>query len=75
MHGIGTWLERLFTHDFFPGVNTWVYWVKRPIFTLLIALAMFSIMLLRPRGLWPAREHGKAAAQPVTDSNSGAAKA
>jgi branched-chain amino acid transport system permease protein len=28
---------------------------------LLIALAMISIMLLRPRGLWPAREHGKAA--------------
>ena len=25
---------------------------------LLIALAMISIMLLRPRGLWPAREHG-----------------
>ena len=24
---------------------------------LLIALAMISIMLLRPRGLWPAREH------------------
>jgi branched-chain amino acid transport system permease protein len=30
---------------------------------LLIALAMISIMLLRPRGLWPAREHGKAAPQ------------
>jgi len=28
---------------------------------LLIALAMIVIMLLRPRGLWPAREHGKAA--------------
>lgn len=26
---------------------------------LLIALAMISIMLLRPRGLWPAPEHGK----------------
>ena len=25
---------------------------------LLIALAMISIMLLRPRGLWPAPEHG-----------------
>jgi branched-chain amino acid transport system permease protein len=33
---------------------------------LLIALAMISIMLLRPRGLWPAREHGKAAPAPVT---------
>ncbi|MDE2368214.1 MAG: ABC transporter ATP-binding protein [Burkholderiales bacterium] len=32
---------------------------------LLIALAMISIMLLRPRGLWPAREHGKAAAAAV----------
>ncbi|MEN9419448.1 MAG: putative high-affinity branched-chain amino acid transporter permease LivM [Pseudomonadota bacterium] len=32
---------------------------------LLIALAMITIMLLRPRGLWPSREHGKAAAQPV----------
>jgi branched-chain amino acid transport system permease protein len=28
---------------------------------LLIALAMISIMLLRPRGLWPAPEHGRAA--------------
>ena len=28
---------------------------------LLIALAMIAIMLLRPRGLWPTREHGKAA--------------
>jgi len=28
---------------------------------LLIALAMISIMLLRPRGLWPSPEHGKAA--------------
>lgn len=26
---------------------------------LLIALAMISIMLLRPKGLWPAPEHGK----------------
>jgi branched-chain amino acid transport system permease protein len=33
---------------------------------LLIALAMISIMLLRPRGLWPAREHGKAAPSDVT---------
>jgi branched-chain amino acid transport system permease protein len=32
---------------------------------LLIALAMIIIMLMRPRGLWPAREHGKAAPQPV----------
>ncbi len=28
---------------------------------LLIALAMISIMLIRPRGLWPAPEHGKSA--------------
>jgi branched-chain amino acid transport system permease protein len=27
---------------------------------LLIALAMITIMLLRPRGLWPSPEHGKA---------------
>jgi branched-chain amino acid transport system permease protein len=27
---------------------------------LLIALAMITIMLMRPRGLWPAPEHGKA---------------
>ncbi|MFY8087491.1 MAG: ABC transporter permease subunit [Rubrivivax sp.] len=32
---------------------------------LLVALAMITIMLMRPRGLWPSREHGKAAAQPV----------
>jgi branched-chain amino acid transport system permease protein len=25
---------------------------------LLIALAMIAIMLMRPRGLWPAPEHG-----------------
>ena len=29
---------------------------------LLIALAMIAIMLARPRGLWPAPEHGRAAA-------------
>ena len=28
---------------------------------LLIALAMITIMLVRPRGLWPSPEHGKAA--------------
>ncbi|WP_407062261.1 branched-chain amino acid ABC transporter permease [Caldimonas mangrovi] len=33
---------------------------------LLIALAMIIVMLLRPRGLWPAPEHGKAAPQPAT---------
>jgi len=27
---------------------------------LLIALAMIIIMLMRPRGLWPSPEHGKA---------------
>ncbi len=32
---------------------------------LLIALAMIVIMLLRPRGLWPAPEHGKAAPAPA----------
>lgn len=32
---------------------------------LLIALAMISVMLLRPRGLWPAPEHGKAAPTPT----------
>ena len=34
---------------------------------LLIALAMISIMLLRPRGLWPAPEHGKSLGQPAKD--------
>ncbi len=33
---------------------------------LLIALAMIGIMLSRPRGLWPAREHGKAAPAAVS---------
>ncbi len=33
---------------------------------LMIALAMIAIMLARPRGLWPAPEHGKAAPTPVT---------
>ncbi len=32
---------------------------------LLIALAMIVIMLLRPRGLWPPPEHGKAAPAPT----------
>ena len=32
---------------------------------LLIALAMIVIMLLRPRGLWPPAEHGKAAPTPA----------
>ncbi|MBN8509092.1 MAG: ABC transporter ATP-binding protein [Burkholderiales bacterium] len=32
---------------------------------LLIALAMIVIMLLRPRGLWPPAEHGKAAPAPA----------
>ncbi|MBE7939238.1 MULTISPECIES: ABC transporter ATP-binding protein [Ramlibacter] len=30
---------------------------------LLIALAMIIVMLLRPRGLWPTREHGKSLQQ------------
>ena len=30
---------------------------------LLIAIAMIVVMLLRPRGLWPAPEHGKSAIQ------------
>ncbi len=34
---------------------------------LLIALAMIIIMLLRPRGLWPSPEHGKAAPTPVAE--------
>jgi len=33
---------------------------------LLIALAMIAIMLARPRGLWPAPEHGKAAPAPTS---------
>jgi branched-chain amino acid transport system permease protein len=32
---------------------------------LLVALAMIAVMLSRPRGLWPAREHGKGAPQPA----------
>jgi branched-chain amino acid transport system permease protein len=32
---------------------------------LLIALAMIVVMLLRPRGLWPPSEHGKAASAPA----------
>lgn len=33
---------------------------------LLIALAMITVMLLRPRGLWPAPEHGKTLQKKVT---------
>ncbi|HET9821215.1 MAG TPA: ABC transporter ATP-binding protein [Burkholderiaceae bacterium] len=32
---------------------------------MLIALAMIVIMLVRPRGLWPSPEHGKAAPSPL----------
>ncbi len=32
---------------------------------LLVALAMIIVMLLRPRGIWPTPEHGKAAPAPV----------
>jgi branched-chain amino acid transport system permease protein len=32
---------------------------------LLIALAMIGVMLARPRGLWPAPEHGKSAPTPA----------
>jgi branched-chain amino acid transport system permease protein len=32
---------------------------------LLVALAMITIMLIRPRGLWPSPEHGKSAPAPV----------
>lgn len=32
---------------------------------LLVALAMIGIMLMRPHGLWPKPEHGKAAPEPV----------
>ncbi len=32
---------------------------------LLIAVAMISIMLMRPRGLWPAPEHGKSLTKPT----------
>jgi branched-chain amino acid transport system permease protein len=42
---------------------------------LLIAVAMIVIMLLRPRGLWPAPEHGKAAPTPVPGAAGGAAAA
>ena len=34
---------------------------------LLIALAMITIMLMRPRGLWPSPEHGKSRPVPKAD--------
>jgi branched-chain amino acid transport system permease protein len=39
---------------------------------LLIALAMIGIMLWRPRGLWPAPEHGKNLQAPANGSRSAA---
>ena len=38
---------------------------------MMIALAMITIMLVRPRGLWPSPEHGKAAPQPVASGKIG----
>ena len=40
---------------------------------MMIALAMITIMLVRPRGLWPSPEHGKAAPQPVAGGKPGSA--
>jgi len=40
---------------------------------LMVALAMITIMLVRPRGLWPAPEHGKIAPPPVADGKTGGA--
>jgi branched-chain amino acid transport system permease protein len=37
---------------------------------LLIALAMISIMLLRPQGLWPAPQHGKSLQKKAQDDES-----
>ncbi len=42
---------------------------------LLIASTMILIMLMRPRGLWPAREHGKAAPAPAAGTGGGATAA
>jgi branched-chain amino acid transport system permease protein len=43
---------------------------------LLIALAMIGIMLARPRGLWPAPEHGSSALpEPAPDTKTSAAQA
>jgi branched-chain amino acid transport system permease protein len=39
---------------------------------LLIALAMIVVMLLRPRGLWPSPEHGKAAPAPLPKTGAAA---
>jgi hypothetical protein len=36
---------------------------------LLVALAMIGIMLVRPRGLWPAPEHGKSASNVAADES------
>lgn len=49
----GSWLAGLLTHDFCPGVNRWIYWVKRPIFTLLIAMgiAIVCAMFVSPVAL------------------------
>ncbi|HEU4458151.1 MAG TPA: ABC transporter ATP-binding protein [Methylibium sp.] len=41
---------------------------------LMIALAMILVMLSRPRGLWPAPEHGKSAQPKLTDAEATAAR-
>ena len=42
---------------------------------LLIALAMISIMLIRPRGLWPSPEHGKGGGKPASNAGTNATNA
>jgi uncharacterized protein (DUF58 family) len=39
VQALGAALGRLLTHDFCPGANRWVYWMKKPIASLSLALA------------------------------------
>ena len=46
-----------------PGLR--MRWPTLIPLVLLIATAMITIMLIRPRGLWPSSEHGKGAPSAV----------
>lgn len=45
-----TRLNRALTHDFCPGANRWVYWLKRPVWGLALAACLSAVcgVFLRP---------------------------
>ncbi|MFM8283253.1 MAG: DUF58 domain-containing protein [Planctomycetaceae bacterium] len=53
LHGVGAALGRALTHDFCPGANRWVYWMKKPIASLSLAMgaALLCAVFVKPIAL------------------------